>query len=380
VAVGRGPVEDVVSTAGAMSAMSAANPMADRLGHYAGRRVFLTGHTGFKGAWLALWLARLGARVSGYALPPEQPAGLFTAAGVADTLHGHHLADIREADTLARALRDAQPEIVFHLAAQPLVGAGYRDPVANWATNVMGTVNLLDAVRQCPGVRAVVVITTDKCYDNKEWVWGYRETDPLGGHDPYSASKAAAELVAASYRNAFLAERGVLVATARAGNVIGGGDWADNRLVPDAARAAAAGGVLEIRNPHATRPWQHVLEALHGYLLLGARLMGGEPALARAFNFGPQASDNLAVGAVLTALERHWPELRWQLADTGAGAPHEARNLHLDSSLARDMLGWQPRWALDQALAATAHWYRAVQADPAAARAVTERQIDQFRV
>ncbi|GAB7545204.1 CDP-glucose 4,6-dehydratase [Cupriavidus sp. 8B] len=348
---------------------------------YTGRPVFVTGHTGFKGAWLALWLARLGARVAGYALAPESPAGLFTAAGVESTLHAHHLADIRDASALAAAMQAAQPEIVFHLAAQPLVGAGYRDPVANWATNVMGTVNLLEAVRHCPSVRAVVVITTDKCYDNKEWFWGYRETDPLGGHDPYSASKAAAELVAASYRNAFLAARGVLVATARAGNVIGGGDWSDNRLVPDAARAAATGGVLEIRNPQATRPWQHVLEALHGYLLLGARLMAGEQDLARAFNFGPQAADNLAVGAVLARLQQHWPELRWEHRPDPAGAaPHEARNLHLDSALARGLLGWEPRWPLDQALAATAHWYRAVHEAPAQARSVTERQIEQFCV
>ncbi|WP_255371173.1 CDP-glucose 4,6-dehydratase [Cupriavidus sp. YR651] len=354
------------------------NPVASTLAAYAGRRVFVTGHTGFKGAWLAMLLARLDARVSGYALAPNTTPSLFEAARVAPALVRHTVGDIRDAAALARAMQDAQPEIVFHLAAQPLVRASYRDPADTWSTNVMGTVNLLDAVRACPSVRAVIVVTTDKCYDNKEWLWGYRETDPLGGHDPYSASKAGTELVAASYRKSFLAERGVLLATARAGNVIGGGDWSEDRLIPDAARAAAAGRTLEIRSPQATRPWQHVLEALHGYLLLGTRLLAGDTALATAFNFGPDARDNLPVASVLAGLQQHWPALQWAHCPPPGAAPHEARNLYLDSAQARTVLGWQSRWTLDEALAATAHWYRTVQLDPAHARDITEQQIEQF--
>ncbi|CAG2156470.1 CDP-glucose 4,6-dehydratase [compost metagenome] len=358
----------MVSTASPSAALSA----------FAGRRVFVTGHTGFKGAWLALLLARLDARVSGYALAPNTTPSLFDAARVAPALAQHTVGDVRDAAALTRALHAAKPEIVLHLAAQPLVRASYRDPAETWSTNVMGTVNLLDAVRTCPSVRAVIVVTTDKCYDNKEWLWGYRETDPLGGHDPYSASKAGTELVAASYRKSFLAERGVLLATARAGNVIGGGDWSEDRLIPDAARAAARGAVLEIRSPQATRPWQHVLEALHGYLLLGARLLAGDAALATAFNFGPEARDNLPVARVLGGLQPHWPELQWAHCPPPGAAPHEARNLYLDSSQAHTLLGWQSRWTLDEALAATARWYRTVQHEPGQARAITEQQIEQF--
>ncbi|WP_342052729.1 CDP-glucose 4,6-dehydratase, partial [Cupriavidus sp. OTU4054] len=232
-------MEDLVTTPGPANVFAA----------YRGRRVFITGHTGFKGAWLALLLARFEAQVSGYALAPNTEPSLFHAADVRSALERHTIADVRDAGALSQAMRDAQPEIVLHLAAQPLVRASYRDPAQTWSTNVMGTVNLLDAVRACPSVRAVIVVTTDKCYDNKEWLWGYRETDALGGHDPYSASKAGTELVAASYRKSFLAERGVLLATARAGNVIGGGDWSEDRLIPDAARATAAGGAGGGRRP-----------------------------------------------------------------------------------------------------------------------------------
>ncbi|MDF3834011.1 CDP-glucose 4,6-dehydratase [Cupriavidus basilensis] len=346
---------------------------------YVGRSVFLTGHTGFKGSWMSAWLARLGARVTGYALPaPSQPS-LFALAGIEDALEAHHLADVRDSAALENALRAAQPEIVFHLAAQPLVRASYRDPATTWATNVMGTVNLLEACRHCPSVRAIVIVTTDKCYDNKEWLWGYRESDPLGGYDPYSASKAGAELVTASYRQAFLDQQGVLVATARAGNVIGGGDWSEDRLLPDAARAVAGRGTLRIRHPEATRPWQHVLESLNGYLLLGARLLAGEREFASAFNFGPEACDNQPVSEVLALLQKHWPGLNWE-ADTatGAEAPHEARYLYLDSSKAKRMLSWHSRWSLSQALAATAEWYRHVHEEPGLARHVMEYQIEQF--
>ena len=362
-------MEDLVSNAADAAHVFAA---------YRGRRVFITGHTGFKGPWLALLLARAGARVSGYALAPNTTPSLFDAACVASSLAAHTIGDVRDASTLARAMDIAQPEIVFHLAAQPLVRASYRDPAQTWSTNVMGTVNVLDAVRACPSVRAAIVITTDKCYDNKEWLWGYRETDPLGGHDPYSASKAGTELVAASYRKSFLAERGVLLATARAGNVIGGGDWSEDRLIPDAARAAAAGQTLEIRSPHATRPWQHVLEALHGYLRLGNRLLDGDAALADAFNFGPEPRDNVSVGTVLRGLRAHWPELEWKHCPPPGAAPHEARNLYLDAARAHMLLGWAPRWTLDEALAATAQWYRTVQLSPTQARAITEQQIEQF--
>lgn len=347
-------------------------------GGYRGKRVLITGHTGFKGSWLAMLLARAGARVSGYALAPATTPSLFALADVEAALAEHIIGDIRDLPHLEEAMARARPELVIHLAAQPLVRASYRQPLDTWATNVQGTANLLDAVRRCASVRAVLVVTSDKCYDNQEWVWGYRETDRLGGHDPYSASKAGAELVAASYRQSFLHQQGVLLATARAGNVIGGGDWSEDRLLADAARATADGGTLHIRHPHATRPWQHVLEALNGYLLLSRRLLDGEADMATSFNFGPDPSDNVSVATVLQKLQAHWPELHWSAATPDAGNAHEATQLHLDCARARSALGWRPRWALEQALAATAAWYRTVQRDPARARFVTEQQIEQF--
>lgn len=326
---------------------------------YRGRRVLLTGHTGFKGSWLALWLAELGANITGIALPPDTSPNHWS---LLELDVSERLMDIRDSHALMRAVKDTQPEIVFHLAAQPLVRRSYRDPLETWSTNVMGTANLLEACRQTASVRAIVVVTTDKCYENKERARGYSEADRLGGHDPYSASKAAAELVAASYRDAFFHEtHSPLIATARAGNVIGGGDWSEDRLIPDLVRAIASGNPLEIRSPQATRPWQHVLESLSGYLLLGQKLLEGRKAFAEAWNFGPEPDDNRSVADVLARLKSHWPELEWRVTDRPQ--PHEAKLLYLDCAKACTQLGWQPIWPLDKALAATADWYRAYLSD-----------------
>ena len=322
---------------------------------YRGKRVLITGHTGFKGSWLALWLNQLGAHVTGIALPAETQPNHWDLLGLAT--NAHYL-DIREPDALKRAFLATKPEIVFHLAAQPLVRRSYRDPLETWSTNVMGTANVLEACRQTTSVRAIVAITTDKCYENNEWPWGYRENDRLGGHDPYSASKAGSELVAASYRNAFFnAENSPLLATARAGNVIGGGDWSEDRLIPDLVRAVSQGQSLEIRSPYATRPWQHVLESLSGYLLLGRFLLQGDKAYAEAWNFGPEPEGNRTVSEVLGKLNSHWSSLRWHV--TEKPQPHEATLLYLDSAKARGKLHWQPVWNFDTALEKTAGWYRA---------------------
>lgn len=324
-------------------------------GIYSGRRVLLTGHTGFKGSWLALWLQQLGAVVTGVALPPA------TAPNHWDLLQidaEDRRLDIRDAGALAVLVAEIQPEIVFHLAAQPLVRRSYREPLETWSTNVMGTANLLDACRHTKCVRAAVVITTDKCYENKEWPWGYRENDPLGGHDPYSASKAGAELVAASYRSAFFASSdGPLLATARAGNVIGGGDWSEDRLIPDLVRAVTTGQSLEVRSPKATRPWQHVLESLSGYLMLGQQLLEGRKEFAQAWNFGPEPEGNQAVARVLDHLANHWQQMRWHI--TAQPQPHEANLLYLDSAKAHALLRWKPVWGFEKALSATAAWYHA---------------------
>lgn len=322
---------------------------------YRGRRVLLTGHTGFKGSWLALWLAELGAEVTGVALPADTSPNHWDLLGldVSDCR-----LDVRHADDLARVVKSARPEIVFHLAAQALVRRSYCEPLETWSTNVMGTANLLEACRQAGGVRAIVVVTSDKCYENVDRPDGYRETDRLGGHDPYSASKAAAELVVASYRSAyFQTAESPLLASARAGNVIGGGDWSEGRLLPDLVRSLSCGDPLVIRSPRATRPWQHVLECLSGYLLLGQKLLEGQRAMAQSWNFGPLAVDNETVAGVLARLGRHWPGFAWRT--TSEPQPHEAAQLGLDSAKARSRLGWQTVWALDDALSATADWYRA---------------------
>lgn len=321
---------------------------------YRGRRILLTGHTGFKGSWLALWLHELGADVTGVALSPESEQNHWDLLKlqIAD-----HRIDIRDLNALQQVFQDARPEIVFHLAAQPLVRRSYRDPLGTWSTNVMGTANVLEACRGVSGIRAIVAITTDKCYQNREWSWGYREIDPLGGHDPYSASKAGAELVAASYRSAYFnTYSGPLLATARAGNVIGGGDWSQDRLIPDLICAIARCESLEIRSPSATRPWQHVLESLSGYLLLGQKLLEGETGFAEAWNFGPEPEGNRTVSEVLGRFNKEWEAASWHVTENTQ--PHEANLLYLDSSKARKLLGWQPVWSFDTALVKTAAWYR----------------------
>ena len=355
---------------GALEAL-AMRPAAD---FWSGRRVLLTGHTGFKGGWLALWLKRLGASVTGIALPPDTEPNLFQLARVGEGIDSHYC-DIRDAAALAALVRAAQPEIVFHLAAQPLVRASYRQPIETFATNVMGTAHLLDSLRGLDGARVAVMITTDKVYGNAEWSYPYRENDPLGGHDPYSASKAASEIVIASYRDAFLAAQGLAVASARAGNVIGGGDWAEDRLIPDAVRSWQAGRPVEIRRPEAQRPWQHVLEPLTGYLTLAQRLWE-QPQVAGAYNFGPETAEAATVREVIemARLTFSGGEARYGHEPTG---PHEAHWLALEIAKARVELGVRPRWPLAEAVRRTMSWYRA-QGDGGDARSLCEADIDAY--
>jgi CDP-glucose 4,6-dehydratase len=362
--------------------------MTTTAGFWTGRSVLLTGHTGFKGSWLSLWLARLGAAVTGYALPAPTSPSLFADAGVEGVLRRSTIGDVRDLRALSAAFESCRPSVVLHLAAQALVRDSYDDPIGTFATNVMGTANVLEAARRCPSVEAVVVVTTDKCYENREWAWGYREIDPMGGHDPYSSSKGCAELVTASYRRSFFTRDGAgpspaspaspaaRIASARAGNVFGGGDWAKDRLIPDIVRAHRAGTALEIRSPAAIRPWQFVLEPLSGYIALAERLVQDGESFAEAFNFGPDDRDARPVG---------WLESRFSALLGRRGAPrppttpqpHEATYLKLDCSKARQKLGWSPRLPLDQALAWTADWYRA-QADGQDLRALCHSQIASF--
>ncbi|MGA7972116.1 MAG: CDP-glucose 4,6-dehydratase [Pseudolabrys sp.] len=337
-----------------------------------GKRVLLTGHTGFKGSWLAIWLHRLGASVVGVSLPPQTTPNLFTEANVA-SLCDSHFCDIRDRAGLAELIRVARPEIVLHLAAQPLVRAGYREPCETFASNVMGTVHVLDALRGLAGVRVAVMVTTDKVYRETTARASFREDDALGGHDPYSASKAACEIVVGSYRDAFLSAQGVAVASARAGNVIGGGDWSDDRLIPDAVRAWQAGEELVVRSPLATRPWQHVLEPLAGYLTL-ARELWHQPALAGGYNFGPATGDAVAVREVVELARRIYGGGAVRYGEGGDG-PHESAWLSLNTDKARERLGVRPVWTLADAVARTMAWYRAHDAHSAYGEHADARQL-----
>lgn len=341
---------------------------------WAERRVLVTGHTGFKGSWLALWLHQLGAEVHGVALAPETQPALFSQLDLARILAGHTLLDIRDAAGLAAAVQALRPEVVIHLAAQPLVRQSYRDPLGTWAINVQGSLHLLEALRRLDHACAVVMVTTDKVYANQEWDYGYREDDRLGGHDPYSASKAAAELAISSWRDSFCGDgphqtSHLAIATARAGNVIGGGDWAQDRIIPDAMRALANNQVIPVRNPGATRPWQHVLEPLAGYMRLAERLHRtlSEPSqdlnpaanpIAAAFNFGPSLEANRSVGELVETALAHWPGTWQDLSDPVA--PHEAGRLHLQIDKAHHQLDWKPRWPFAATVQRTVAWYRSV--------------------
>jgi CDP-glucose 4,6-dehydratase len=359
-ALGQGTVADVVM-----------EPVVD---FWRGKRVLVTGHTGFKGAWLVLWLKQRGALVTGVALPPATLPSLFELARVGEGID-HHFGDIRDASALAQTVRAARPEIVFHLAAQALVRLSYREPLQTFGSNVMGTAHLLDALRGQDGVRVAVMVTTDKVYHNREWHYPYREDEALGGHDPYSASKAASEIVIASYRDAFLAEQGVAVASARAGNVIGGGDWSEDRLLPDAVRAWQAGRVLEIRRPEAIRPWQHVLEPLSGYMAL-ARQLWARPELAGAYNFGPAPNQATTVREVIELARGAYGAGQVSYQNDSIG-PHEAGCLTLEVAKVRVALGVKPRFDLTRSVHDTLDWYRA-QHRGADARALCEAQIAAF--
>lgn len=344
---------------------------------YRGQRVLITGHTGFKGSWLTAWLRDAGAEVAGYALAPDSGSpSLFELAKLADGVDSV-IADIRDRSALDAALRRTRPSIVFHLAAQSLVRRSYAEPVQTFDVNVTGTAQLLDAVRHLPSVRAVVVVTSDKCYENRDLERGYREDDPMGGHDPYSASKGCQELVAAAFRRSFLADAGIAVATARAGNVVGGGDWSPDRLMTDLMTAAANGARCVIRNPDAVRPWQHVLEPLRGYLMLGRALVESGSEYAEGWNFGPALSDAVPVRELVDRMTSAWPRVRAELATTHDG-PHEARLLRLDNGKARDRLGWTPALALDETVDLTVAWYRAVHEDPTAAAEMTLHQLHDY--
>ncbi len=323
------------------------------------KNVFLTGHTGFKGGWLSLWLASMGAKVTGYGLAPTTNPSFFDLSEVDSLIDKSHIADIRDLVRIQSAMAEAKPDVLIHMAAQPLVRQSYENPIETYSTNVMGTVHVLESARTVSSVRATVVITTDKCYENKEWVWGYRENEPMGGYDPYSSSKGCAELVTSAYRQSYFSKADInnKVGSARAGNVIGGGDWSPDRLIPDAIKAFEANLPLMIRNPLATRPWQHVLEPLSGYLILAQALYEQGSSFASGWNFGPIEDDNRSVQEVVDLLISSWGHsARWE--KEGSEQPHEANLLRLDCSKARAQLGWIPKWGLEMATQKTVDWYK----------------------
>lgn len=326
-------------------------------GFWSGKRVLLTGHTGFKGSWLSLWLQSMGADLKGFALEPPTSPSLFVEARVADGMISE-IGDIRDYEAVQKVVSSFKPEIVIHMAAQPLVRYSYKNPIETYATNVMGTVHLLEAIRQTCSVKTIVNVTTDKCYENKEWVWGYREDEPMGGFDPYSSSKGCSELVTSAYRRSYFAETGIALASARAGNVIGGGDWAEDRLIPDILRAFEKQQPVVIRNPNSTRPWQHVLEPLSGYLTIAERLWESPKAYAEGWNFGPKEEDARPVGWIADRMAGKWGDGASCKID-GGDHPHEANYLKLDISKARHRLSWTPRWALDEALDKIVEWHQA---------------------
>jgi CDP-glucose 4,6-dehydratase len=347
-----------------------------------GKRVFLTGHTGFKGGWLSLWLSSMGAKVTGYALAPNTIPNFFEVAQVQSELEQSHIADIRDLEPFQKAMTSAQPEIVIHMAAQPLVRHSYVNPVETYATNVMGTVHVLESIRNLDCVRAAVVVTTDKCYENKEWFWGYRENEPMGGYDPYSNSKGCAELVTSAYRNSYFSpekyvQHRVAIASARAGNVIGGGDWSEDRLIPDAIKAFEAKKTLVIRNPLATRPWQHVLEPLSGYLALAQALYQEGAKFDGGWNFGPHDADTRSVQEVINLLIKNWVSVADWTQDQSE-QPHEAHSLKLDCSKARQLLNWSPRWSLEQAIENITQWQQAHQ-EQNNMREISLRQITAYQ-
>jgi CDP-glucose 4,6-dehydratase len=347
-----------------------------------GKHVFLTGHTGFKGGWLSLWLSSMGAKVTGYALAPNTNPSFYDAVGIHGVLEKSFIEDIRDLDRLRSAMTAVQPDVVIHMAAQPLVRFSYVNPVETYATNVMGTVHVLDCIRSLPTVRATVVVTTDKCYENKEWVWGYRENEPMGGYDPYSNSKGCTELVTSAYRQSYFSNEAYskhqhALASARAGNVIGGGDWSEDRLIPDALKAFEAGKTLMIRNPLATRPWQYVLEPLSGYLILAQALYQDGIEFASAWNFGPRDEDARPVQDVVNLLIEKSPSgAQWE--QDKSEQPHEAHFLKLDCSKADQLLGWRPKWSLETAVQNIADWQKAFLAKEDMQK-ISLKQIDAYQ-
>ncbi|MCB0370415.1 MAG: CDP-glucose 4,6-dehydratase [Bdellovibrionales bacterium] len=350
-----------------------------------GKKVFLTGHTGFKGSWLSVWLKVLGAEVYGYSLKPETTPSMFNILNLEQEVNSQ-IGDIRDYKTLEKSIKQANPDILFHLAAQPLVRKSYSNPVETFQTNIMGTVHILEISRYLENLKSIVIVTTDKCYENKEWLWGYRENDRLGGFDPYSNSKACAEMVTSAYRNSFYIEKdeqGVItykkaLSTARAGNVIGGGDWAEDRLVPDMVRAAFESKNIEIRNPHSVRPWQHVLEPLMGYLMLAESSYHNKQSFSQPFNFGPKEEDCISVGEITKKVNQFNNKIKVMSPVFDKEKPHEATLLKLDISKSNNKLNWKPRWNIEEALTKTWQWYSAYYNEPSSIEEVTKSKINSY--